>query len=61
MPPPLGSANCARRGEVSMEVLMKAAVKEHRYTLGSLMSDVFGQWIGVALVVASVEKFYLNS
>lgn len=34
---------------VSMEVLMKAAVMRHRYTLGSLMSFVFGQGIGVAL------------
>lgn len=34
---------------VSMEVLMKCAVKQHRYTLGSLMSCVFGQGIGVAL------------
>ncbi|CAK8998829.1 unnamed protein product [Durusdinium trenchii] len=34
---------------VSMEVLMKSAVLQHRYTLGNLMSFVFGQSIGVAL------------
>ena len=34
---------------VSMDVLMKCAVKQHRYTLGSLMSCVFGQGIGVAM------------